>query len=192
MNLDIVSSKKLLRSSLIKRRSLVSDDQKSIAESKLTEIIINDELYSSSENILCFASYGSEIPTWKLINRALKDGKNVFLPKVIGLDICFYKINSSDELISGYKGILEPDGMTPIYIKEYNNKSLLIMPGLGFDHFGNRIGYGGGYYDRFLDVNKDLVARSIGVGYSFQMIDKITTDEFDIRPGKILLVDVGE
>ena len=122
---------------------------------------------------------------------ALQKGKKVYLPKIVGPDhMAFFRIASLDELKDGYHGIKEPDGTSEEYIYDEKTakKTLLIMPGVGFDAYGNRLGYGKGFYDRFLQEKKELWTRSIAIGHVCQKVDKIETDEKDVKPYQVILV----
>ena len=94
----------------------------------------------------------------------------VYVPKVLGKGIMeFYRIKSFDDLIEGFKGIIEPDESK---CEKYNwiEESIIICPGVVFDKKGNRIGFGGGYYDRYLEKNKLF---AIGLAHDIQVIDEI-------------------
>ena len=102
----------------------------------------------------------------------------------------FYRIMPGEELIEGYKGILEPDLLTThekfVFDREKQNDVLMIMPGVAFDAKRNRIGYGKGFYDKYLADKPDL--RTIAVGFAMQMIPEIEAEETDIRPMQVICV----
>ena len=105
----------------------------------------------------------------------------------------FYKIDDLSSLKEGYKGILEPDGLGEVYDYYKQNaadieKTLIIMPGAAFDTKRNRIGYGGGFYDRFLADKEGLVKHSIAVGFLCQLVGEIPFEETDIRLQQVILV----
>ncbi len=186
---DVSFLKKNLRKEIILKRDRLSDDVRKSAERDFVSAIKYDTLYRSSENILLYASYGSELVTDGLINDAITCGKKVFLPKVEEKQLSFYTIKTLEDLSgNGYKGIREPAGDSGRY--EYSDnidKTCLIMPGVCFDRSGNRLGYGGGFYDRFLADKPLLLKRSIAVGYKMQETDHIPAQEYDLKPGKIML-----
>ncbi len=183
----VLQEKKNLRKKMIAERNGIPEADRSIAEERLVSEITDLELFRSSENILLFASYGSEISTDGLIDKCLLLGKKVFLPKVEGKEITFYRVYDPDELDNcGYKGIREPAGDSVIFSGEYS-KSLLIMPGVAFDEEGYRLGYGGGFYDRFLSGKDELVLRSIAIGFKVQEVSALPHDELDIKPGRVML-----
>ena len=138
---------------------------------------------------MIFASYGSEIDTSEIISEALRTGKRVYLPRVEGLEMQFYRIYSLEELTEGYRGIPEPDGTSERYLYSENeaDHTLMIMPGVAFDPYRHRIGYGKGFYDRFLEGKEALSLRTIAVGFWCQMVEEIPQEEKDIRPYQVIL-----
>ena len=118
---------------------------------------IHERLFLSNEFKDCnmlfiYISFGSEIDTITIINKALQMNKTVFVPKVEKNDMNFYELHSLDGLIRSKFGILEPDSsIDQIYTSNSlaDVNKLMILPGLAFDRLGNRIGYGAGYYDRY-------------------------------------------
>lgn len=181
--------KRELRRALIKKRDALSEDEQVRAEILITERILGHQWFYGSTKILCFASYGSEIRTGQIIEEALRKGKKVYLPRVEGERMQFYLYDTSFMTV-GYKGISEPNGKTEEY--EYSGqigeKTLLIMPGVGFDPYRNRLGYGKGFYDRFLQDKPELLIRSIAIGHKCQMVEELPCGEYDQKPYQIIVV----
>ena len=126
-----------------------------------------------------FVSFGGEVNTHQIINRAISDGKIICVPKIqskiTGIEI--FKINSLAELKSGYYGILEPLEKCPKV--DSKNIDLIIMPGVAFDRQGGRIGYGAGFYDRFLsEMNRKV--NKIALAYNLQVLDEVPVTELDV------------
>lgn len=208
--MDNITLKKEIRRESLKRRNKLTSLERERATMLLTEKILGHQWYYLSDTILGFASYGSEIDTSEILEDALQKGKKVYLPKVIGEDMIFYRIQSMDDLQEGYKGIPEPVGDTEIFdfevlynkhvVKENCNNVnvstrkdasenvLMLMPGAAFDMQRNRIGYGKGFYDRYLQDKEELQLRTIAVGFQCQMVEEIPADEFDIKPYQIICV----
>lgn len=185
--------KKNIRAEVLKKRNLLSPRELVLIGERLCTSLTAEDLYFDSELVLAYASYGTEIPTNKFIEQALSDGKQVFLPKVIGKEMIFYRINSMNDLVNGYKGIPEPQCLNRSFQYHKLNdsekmKSMILMPGVAFDINGNRIGYGGGFYDRFLADKPVLLKRSIAYGLSFQQVEEIPVDEFDLKPSRIVFI----
>ena len=176
---EIKKAKKELRN--IMRIFMRSIDAKTKLEldNSVYNNFINSEFYLTSDDILMYHSTNGEVDTLKIISTALKDEKNIYLPKCDKQThtLNFYKINSLSDLVYGEYGILEPDtqkceSVTP------QNDFFAVIPGMAFDSDGNRLGKGAGYYDRFLENFKGLKA---GFTYSFLMEQKLYTGLFDIK-----------
>lgn len=185
-----IETKSQIRSRILKIRNALTEEERNRAAFLLTERILGHQWYCQSDTILCYADYGSEISTKELIREALSTGKKVFLPRVEGENMTFYRIGDLSELVQGYKGIPEPKGNTESYCREKQavEKTLLLMPGVVFDRCRNRIGYGKGFYDRFLADNPELQLRSIAVGYQCQLLEELPVEETDIRPCQVICV----
>jgi 5-formyltetrahydrofolate cyclo-ligase len=110
-----------------------------------------------------------------MLEKALADGKQVAVPKVFGEEMKFLYITDFSRVEKGYAGIPEPMGDEPV---AHDETALVLMPGLAFDPEGHRIGYGGGFYDRFLA--KEPGHPTLALCYAFQMLPKLETEEFDI------------
>ncbi|MGL4848689.1 MAG: 5-formyltetrahydrofolate cyclo-ligase [Clostridium sp.] len=165
-----------LRKSMLYKRNLISAEEKSVFDERIIEAFLNLENYKKANNICIYVNYGSEINTKKIIEKALDEEKSVFVPRIKkNREMEFIKIDSIEELEKNKIGILEPK-------KEFTEKvekiELLVLPGLAFDLNGGRIGYGGGYYDRYLD-NKDIL--KIALSYELQILNEIPMEEHDIK-----------
>ncbi|MEW8957181.1 5-formyltetrahydrofolate cyclo-ligase [Clostridium sp.] len=171
--------KNALRKDMIALRDGVNIENLKEYSHTIFNKIISTEEYRNSEVIFIFVSFGSEVYTHDLINYSLNMGKRICVPKVISkkAGMKAIEIKSLDELTPSNYGILEPE------IKEGNiidEKSidLVIIPGVAFDRKGGRIGYGGGFYDRFLPLlRKD--SEKIAIAYSFQIIEEVPREEND-------------
>ena len=168
--------KKKLRREVLARRAALTEPERERGNLLITERILGHQWYYLSDTILGFVSYGSEICTTEILENALQDGKRVYVPKV--------------ELKEGYKGILEPEGNTESYeyAPEEAANCLLLMPGSVFDPLGNRMGYGGGFYDRYLADREALRLRSIAVGFRCQQVESVPVEETDVKPYQVILV----
>lgn len=159
-----------------------------------SEIIMNKlrslQIYNDSKLIFVYVSFRSEVETHSFINQALKDGKRIAVPLTIseGKLLLPCEIYSLDDLAPRTLGILEPDKDN---IKEVNSKDidLAVVPGLAFDSHGNRLGFGAGYYDRFLpSLRKDAI--SIGVCFDEQLVEQLPVEDFDV-PLDAVLTNLG-
>lgn len=179
-----------IRKKVLLQRNELSGEERRKASFLLTERILGHQWYYLSEVLLGFVPYGSEIDVMEILQDALQKGKKLYLPKVEGDDMEFYLVESLADLEEGYKGIMEPKGDTPCFAYEENtaDKVLMLMPGAAFDGTRNRIGYGKGYYDRYLQDKESLQLRTIAVGFQCQMVEEIPSEEFDIRPYQVICV----
>jgi len=179
-----------IRRRILRVRNGLSQAQRERASILLTERILGHQWYYLSEMVLLYASFGSEIGTGELIAESLRKGKKVFLPKVEGERMSFYRIHAMEDVAEGYQGIPEPSGETERYRYSERNAEqiLMIMPGAAFDGRRNRIGYGKGFYDRFLADKPALQLRTIAVGYRCQLVEEIPAGEQDIRPYQVICV----
>ncbi|MDU6363443.1 MULTISPECIES: 5-formyltetrahydrofolate cyclo-ligase [Clostridium] len=177
--------KKVLRNKILEIRDSLNNNEKELMDNKIFNELINTDLYKRSINIFIYISFSNEINTRNIIEKAFKDKKNVFIPKVYKDDKLMkaIKLNSIDELKKNSMGILEPIDDSNYIEKE--NIDLIVVPGVVFDKECNRIGYGGGYYDRYL---KDIKSKKnkIALAYDLQIVDKIESEVHDIKVDYII------
>lgn len=186
----LMETKREIRKRVIQLRNQLPEEERERASFLITERILGHQWFYLSDTILGFVSYGTEIDTSQILTEALKQGKKVYVPKVEDDEMKFYRIYSMDELKIGYKGIPEPQGDSECfsYKEELVSKQLLLMPGVAFDMQRNRIGYGKGFYDRFLEDKPAMQLRSIAIGYACQLVESIPTEEQDIKPYQVICV----
>lgn len=189
MNVD----KREIRRQVLALRGNLSDTERERARVLLTERILGHQWFYRSDTLLGFAGCGSEIDTEEILREALRLGKKVYLPRVTDEAECrmeFLRVESVEELEAGYRGIPEPDAGAEAY--EYlageTDRVLMLMPGVAFDVCRNRIGYGKGFYDRYLADKPDLQLKTIAVGFRCQMIEDIPCGEYDIKPYQVICV----
>lgn len=187
-----MKSKAMLRKEVLARRKALSRGERENGSAELTKNIMSHPWFCQAASLLIFVSYGSEIDTLSLLQKALTLGKKVFVPKVEGQEMQFYRIFSAGELSKGYHGILEPSGESERYCEAerlaQNEQVLMLLPGAVFDEAGGRIGYGGGFYDRYLADKPELQGFTIGIGFSCQLVDALPTEETDIRVAQVITV----
>jgi len=138
-----------------------------------------------SRNVSIFQPYNNEIDTNDLINFLFSKRIPISLPCIIeeSNQMIFREWKNGDELIKGKYGILEPSEKNKVIIP-----SVLFVPLLAFDDNGNRLGYGGGYYDKYIEdlENKENMVLKVGVGYSFQKIHEVPNNSMDKKLNWIL------
>lgn len=170
--MEIREQKKYLRKEfLLRRRTLENRLER---DQRILERILHTDWYAQAQSIYTYVSYRAEVDTKKLIQQAWKDGKNVAVPKVCGEIINFYQIYSMDELEPGIKGILEPMEHCPLREEQ---DAVIIVPGAVFDLERYRIGYGGGFYDRYLETHPNY--RSVALAYECQFVDSVPRQPWD-------------
>lgn len=171
-------NKQILRNKYKQIRKNIKDKEK--LDNIIFNKIINLKEYKDSKVILTYVSLKEEVDTIELIKHSLNIGKQVAVPKCEGNDIVFYYINNLEDLEEISYGILEPK--TNKLVNNFNN-SICIVPGIAFDKENNRIGYGKGFYDRFLENYNGI---KIGLTYKACICDKIDTDENDVKMDKVV------
>lgn len=181
----IENNKKTLRKQMLDIRKSMDKSYKNECDEKIFLKLINSTQYKNADTILCYVSTDIEVDTRKFINHALKDGKKIAVPKCCNDGIMiFFEINSLNNLIRSKFGIDEPDENIHRRINEDEiNASLCIVPALSFDKNGMRIGYGGGFYDRFLSKYS---LNTIGICYSSCITNKIDSQAYDMKIKNII------
>lgn len=179
----ICMTKNKIRKDLKKRRNEVALNLRKEYSNKIHEKLFAMREFQKCNIIFTYISFGSEVDTKPIINKAFQVNKKVYVPKVEGKDMDFYEIFSLDGLVRSDFGILEPDSNKDQkydYSLSDKFKKLMILPGLAFDEMGNRIGYGAGYYDRYLSRHLDKEFITMALAYDFQIIDEFPTNRYDI------------
>jgi len=169
--------KKEIRRKMIEMRDtqpkeIIKEKSRVILE-KLFEL----NYYKKAKNVMFYVDTRNEVRTLDAIKKSIYLGKKVFVPKVINkCDMLAVRIKSLNELKKGHFGILEPVSGEMINPKELE---VVVIPGVAFDKSGCRLGYGGGYYDRFLQ-NLKADAVKIALAFEFQILDELPKEEYDI------------
>jgi 5-formyltetrahydrofolate cyclo-ligase len=171
--------KKDLRKKLLEKRDkLASKDIKSI---EIAEKFINMDIYKKAKAIMIYASFKSEVMTDYLLKCLTLDNKTIIFPKcsIKANEILPIKIENESDFEIGAYGILEPIG--EIYKKD--EIDIVVVPAISFDKKGHRLGYGKGYYDRFL---KDFKGQSVGFCYSDMIEEGLPIEDHDIKVDMVI------
>lgn len=231
---DITQQKRIIRKQVLAVRDSISAGDRKQYNAVIRRHVLTQSVYGEAQVILAYVSYRSEVDTTVLIERALADGKYVFAPKVSGDDMEFWRITAMEDLKEGYRGIPEPAESVsfPAWfarqcipeavcgdVHETDNSAgrksvsgcekgicrvMMWMPGAVFDQAGHRIGYGGGYYDRYLQrlvcmSEKDpggsadtgrkqpvMLLTTAALAYSCQVLAQIPYEAHDIIPDMLI------
>ena len=147
---------------------------------RLGELFRQSEAYRKASAIYGYLPYNQEVRTTPMLRQAQLDGKRVAVPKCYGSEMRFIWLDDLTQVAPGYANIPEPIADEPI---ADDPTALVLMPGLAFDPQGHRIGYGGGFYDKFLAKE---MHPTLALCYDFQMLDHLETEEFDIPVDTVL------
>ncbi|MCT4594552.1 MAG: 5-formyltetrahydrofolate cyclo-ligase [Anaeromicrobium sp.] len=179
--------KKLIRKDLLEMRRNLTKSEVESKSHKIFTSLCNMDLFKNSKSIMIYMDFRNEVQTNEIINHMLKQDKRPIIPISIPSTktlILSQLKNPKEDLTEGTYGVLEPreDSIRPF---NPNNLDLILVPGVAFDPFGYRVGYGAGYYDRFLSSLKEKVS-TIGLSFDLQIIEKVPIDEFDQKLDYIL------
>lgn len=208
---------------LTRRDSLTAKQRKSYSD-RIVKNLTNLPCYQDADAILTYVSFRSEADTFSLIERSFADGKAVFAPKVMGKEMDFYRFFSRADLTGGYRGILEPAGgqlfaewisdqvsqfqncqqerpLREREIQEHRSgipSVMICIPGAAFDRERHRIGYGGGFYDRYLSgmpgngknmaeaAQPQVKFTTAALAFGCQIFETIPWEAHDICPERIV------
>lgn len=180
-------TKKAIRQQLLAARNQLSEGLRKEYSKQILSRLLDHPWYKEATQVLLYISYGSEADTLELCTNCFQDNKEVYCPRILAPGkMEFYAVHSLDELNPGYRGIKEPPTTRPFRYNEKDpHKTLMIMPLVGFDLEGNRLGYGGGYYDRYLENKGGLNTIALAFGEQCWK-ETLPKAAFDIRPHIIL------
>lgn len=177
--------KQELRKVILEKRSQLSVEGRKEKSKKIQESILRREDYKRAECVFVYISIGAEVETKELIKQAWKDGKTVAVPQTAkGRRMYFLPITSFDALQKSKFGMYEPSGSEEEKLIPQKN-DLFLAPGVVFDRKKNRMGYGGGYYDRYFAEHRNI--RKIGLAFQMQVQEEtLPMEETDIPLDEII------
>ncbi len=173
--------KNTLRKHIKEQKRAMTEQQIVAASEKLGGLFAASDAYQNAKTIYGYLPYNQEVRTIPMLQRALQDGKQVAVPKCYGDEMRFIYLTDFSQVEKGYCGIPEPIADEPI---ADDRTALVLMPGLAFDQEGHRIGYGGGFYDKFLALEPEHP--TIALCYGFQMVEHLETEAFDVPVDSVL------
>lgn len=173
--------KKELRQHIRQKKRAMKDSEIEAASARLGELFLASEQYRQANTVYGYLPYNQEVRTTPMLERALQDGKRVAVPKIFGDEMKFIYLTDLSQVEKGYAGIPEPIEDGPV---ADDPDALVLMPGMAFTKNGDRMGYGGGFYDKFLagEPNHPTIA----LCYGFQIVDQIPTEDYDIPVDLVL------
>ena len=175
--IDIRPIKKKMRAEAREMRRSLSPEKKTTLDRKIKNKLLNLWAVRECNKFLCYVSTDIEVDTREFIEALLQMGKKVAVPRCEGerSNMNFYYINSLDELTPGSFGVMEPDPLKHIMVGDTKD-SICIVPAFMFDKSGYRLGYGKGYYDRYLSRYKGA---TIGICYSENLKEELFHGKYD-------------
>lgn len=178
-------NKSIIRKDILSLRNKLKKEEKNKSDEIIFDLLVKSSMYKKANKIYIYISYNNEVDTNRIIKYSLNNNKIIYVPKINlqNKTMKAVRIHNFSELIVNKYGILEPS------IVDKNNIGLdfdlIIMPGVAFDKDGNRIGYGGGYYDKYIShLSKDI--NKVALAYSFQLVNNIEAEEHDIKVNYII------
>ncbi len=172
-----MEAKKQIRKKLLAKRALLSCREQFAKSNAIFLQLQKEDWFQKAEVIFCYIHYHEEVQTEAILTYIWSQGKTVAVPKVMGSEMKFYSIATLADLELGYKGIREPSGCECRQEVIPDGKSLMLVPGVGFDRQGNRCGYGKGFYDRYLEQYPEL--HTIALAYDCQVCASLPVDFHD-------------
>ena len=169
-------------------RRVIREQKRAMTEAEIVrrsealgKLFLDSEAYKNAKTIYGYLPYNQEVRTVPMLEQALRDGKRLAVPKCYGDEMRFIFMDDLSKVEKGYAGIPEPIADEPIADDE---TALVLMPGLAFDREGHRIGYGGGFYDKFLEAEPGHL--TLALCYEFQMLPHLDTEAHDIPVDYVL------
>ena len=178
-----METKKEIRSCILKQRRAQSKETCEKSSMVIAEKLLALPEYRKAKNIYAYMDFSGEVKTEMILKESLRLGKNLWLPRVNGDIMDFFRVRSKDDFEIGAYGILEPKGESKAG-KEEARDGFMVVPGVAFDADRNRIGFGGGYYDKYLELYPELFTAAVAFG--FQIVEGVPTEANDIRPQKLI------
>lgn len=173
--------KAALRREIRQKKKAMTPEEIRKKSARLAAAFAETPVYQQAKTIYGYLPYNQEVRTVPILARALADGKRVAVPKVCGEEMRFILLQDLTQVAPGYAGIPEPIQDGPVADDPH---ALVLMPGLAFDPAGNRLGYGGGFYDKFLA--REPGHPTVALCYDFQVVPHLEPSEYDVPVDLVL------
>ncbi len=188
MERNTMTGKQSIRSKYLGYRNGLTAAERREKSEKIRQRLQEETVFKDAQAVLVYMDYRSEVITTQIVEELLLTGnKKVYAPRVEGMDISFYEIKSLSDLQEGYQGIREPQGVSESLLTEEmtkNMKCLVLVPGAVFDRERGRMGYGKGFYDRFLAKYTDVATAALA--FECQIARKVPTEPHDRKVDMII------
>lgn len=173
-----------IRKKVLDIRNSIPDELRGEKSVRIAEMLCGMPCFVGASSILIYRHFRSEAETTLLMERSWKAGKRVFCPRVNGKTMEFFLVRTWEDFEQGCYGIQEPKSECEAFKEHPEEQALVIIPGAAFDRNRNRIGYGGGFYDRYLAKHPGL--ETVAVCFEEQIVEQIPAGLYDIRPQRII------
>ena len=172
MNLD---KKRELRKEVSARRDALTEQEREEKSECIANAVIHSKIFQNATVVLLYNSIRSEVKTAAIAQEAKRKNKKLYYPRVIGKTMEFFLLDDETQMERGSYGICEPKpDSSKVYVPKEGDKLLMLLPGVGFDEDGNRIGYGGGYYDKYLTALERVISKEqickVALAYECQVL----------------------
>ncbi len=186
-----METKAEIRKRILEVRKGLTDEEAATKSEAIVQKVVKTPEYKEADNILLYADYCREVMTRGIFEDALLHRKRIYFPKADKMTntMEFYQIISLRQLERGYMDILEPrEDMKMRYKFQPKEDTLAVLPGVAFDTSGYRLGYGKGFYDKFLANRRQI--STMALAFACQIIDEIPRDTYDIKMDKIVTEEI--
>lgn len=186
-----METKAEIRKRILEARGALTINEVEVKSEAILQNVLKTPEYIEADNILLYADYNNEVMTHGIFEDALMRKKRVYFPKSDSLTntMVFYQILSEKQLEKGFMGILEPkENMQLCYRFHADEDTLVLLPGVAFDTAGFRIGYGRGFYDKFLSSRRQL--STMALAFACQIVEELPREAHDIKMDKIVTEEI--
>ena len=180
--MSVNTQKTALRKHLLEKRDAISAELRDILSKNIHQNLKHISSFINSQNIACYFPIGSEVDTYAIMLDILKQNKCLLLPRVVNDNLVFYNVPNLEKLEKGNFGIMEPKDSC----KKADRIDCVLIPTVGVSKLGIRLGYGKGYYDKFLSSTDAI---KISLTYSKQIVKIIPSDSHDIKMNWVVTED---
>lgn len=173
-----------IRDKMKAARNTLTKEEQQAQSAGIRKKLFTMEAFQNCTQLFTYIAFRSEVETADIISEALLRRMEVYVPRVEDKELNFYKITGTESLSISNFGIREPDQshQVPYHkIEGYVQNRLILLPGLAFDRSGNRVGYGAGFYDKYLMKYSDDGFIKAALAYDFQVMDHIDAEDYDVR-----------